>query len=351
MYYQHSYEQALEYSRTSLDEMKRLNVPATPSNFSIFYEYASGRSPDLNKAIDILISNRQEFTPETLLSLYERFFGFDEESRQVRESTQRLQNQLGSLLTLVDGAGQDTREYGHSLQNFSDRVSANRSKEELTVLIADMLAETRMMEDKARKLEDQLSQATQEISNLRKNLSESEREALTDVLTGLANRKHFDRFISNAAKEAMEGGTPLSILMLDIDHFKKFNDTWGHQLGDQVLKIVGSVIRKSVAETDLAARYGGEEFSVILPDRDLDSAIGIAETIRHKLADRKLVKKSTGENIGAITISIGASRYRLGEAIPAFIQRADQALYLAKQSGRNCTKSERDLESDLLVRE
>ncbi len=351
MYYQHSYEQALEYSRTSLNEMKRLNVAATPSNFSIFYEYASGRSPDLNKAIDILISNRQEFTPEILLSLYERFFGFDEESRQVRESTQRLQSQLGSLLTLVDSAGQDTRAYGDSLQAFSDQVNEDHTQESLTALIAGMLQETRSMEEKARKLENQLNLATQEIADLRRSLTESEREALTDVLTGLANRKHFDRFISTAAKETMESGAPLSILMLDIDHFKKFNDTWGHQLGDQVLKVVGSVLKGTITETDLPARYGGEEFSVILPGRTLDAAIEIAESVRHKLADRKLVKKSTGENIGTITISIGASRYRLGEAISAFIQRADQALYLAKQSGRNCTKSERDLEADLLVRE
>jgi diguanylate cyclase len=132
----------------------------------------------------------------------------------------------------------------------------------------------------------------------------------------------------------------LSLLMCDIDHFKNFNDTWGHQTGDQVLRLVANCLSENVKGRDTAARYGGEEFCVIVRGSPLDAAVTLANQIRTAVQSKKLVKKSTGDILGTITISIGAAEFGPGEGAASLIQRADACLYGAKSAGRNCVKSE-----------
>jgi diguanylate cyclase len=162
-----------------------------------------------------------------------------------------------------------------------------------------------------------------------------QREAITDGLTGLPNRKHFDNNLRGHASTAMEEGTSLSLLLLDVDHFKHFNDTFGHRIGDEVLKVVGRLLLKNLDETALPARYGGEEFAVILPRQNIEAALVTAEAVRASLASHRLTNKATGEKYGRVTVSIGAAEYRLGEPLSTLVERADDALYRAKQDGRN----------------
>jgi len=138
----------------------------------------------------------------------------------------------------------------------------------------------------------------------------------------------------------MEAGTPLSILMIDIDHFKAFNDTYGHQVGDQVLRLVGKVLQESVRECDLAARYGGEELMAILPGASLEACEEVAERVRSRVSDARLTRRATGEEISSVTISIGVAQFRMGETADGMIERGDKALYQAKRMGRNCTVKE-----------
>ena len=139
-----------------------------------------------------------------------------------------------------------------------------------------------------------------------------------------------------AAKiESMEDGTNLSLLILDIDHFKKFNDTYGHQLGDQVLRLLGTTLSACTKGKDTPARFGGEEFCVIFPDTGLDNAVKVAKGIRHSIADKVLTNRKTGKDMGWISVSIGAAIFELGEPLNQLISRADRALYLGKNNGRN----------------
>ena len=138
----------------------------------------------------------------------------------------------------------------------------------------------------------------------------------------------------------METGEPLSVLIADIDHFKHFNDTYGHQLGDQVLKLVARTLTKSVKGRDTPARYGGEEFAIILPQTRLKDASVVADQIRQTITRHKLVGKESGDDYGVITLSFGASQYRPGEPLGNLVRRADAALYHAKRSGRNRVSTE-----------
>jgi diguanylate cyclase len=167
-------------------------------------------------------------------------------------------------------------------------------------------------------------------------ISESARkEAMTDALTGVPNRKAFDFQMEKNVKYAAEHRTPLVLMMLDIDHFKKFNDSYGHQTGDQVLGLVAGVLMANVKGKDTPARYGGEEFAVMLPETPLKAGTQFADSLRRSLEGMALVSRTTNEKLSGITMSIGVAEFRSGETIAAFIARADAALYQAKKGGRN----------------
>jgi diguanylate cyclase len=200
------------------------------------------------------------------------------------------------------------------------------------------------METVNNKLEARLNASKQEINQLQENLEVVRTESLTDPLTSLANRKFFDQALSKAIADAFAKQEPLSLLMTDIDHFKTFNDTFGHLTGDQVLRLVALSVKQNVKGQDLAARYGGEEFAVILPDTVLRSGVTVADHIRRAVMTKELMKRSTGEHLGRVTISIGVASLRPDDSAASLLGRADQCLYAAKRSGRNQVVCETDPE-------
>jgi len=172
------------------------------------------------------------------------------------------------------------------------------------------------------------------------------RDATTDGLTNLANRKFFDEELERACAEADNTGAKMCLAVLDIDHFKTFNDTWGHQTGDQVLRLVAMTLKSNIKGKDMAARYGGEEFAAILPETDLEGAIIVADNIRKAVQAMELLKRSTNEKLGRITASFGVAMYKVGDTPSSLIERADRCLYAAKHAGRNRVLSEKELKDD-----
>jgi diguanylate cyclase len=180
-----------------------------------------------------------------------------------------------------------------------------------------------------------MTDSSHQIEGLRAELAKAQHEANTDSLTGIANRKYFDYELGLAAEQARTSGEPLSLLLADIDHFKLFNDRHGHQIGDQVLRLVAQVLTQSIKGRDLAARYGGEEFAVILPQTELAGARQLAEQVRKTVAGNRIRLKSNRRQLGTITLSIGCAQFDPHEALGDLIWRADEALYQAKRQGRN----------------
>jgi diguanylate cyclase (GGDEF)-like protein len=160
--------------------------------------------------------------------------------------------------------------------------------------------------------------------------------AETDGLTGLANRSHFDKMLAYECARHLRSGHELSLIMLDIDHFKAFNDTYGHVLGDKCLREVARAMAGTVSRaTDLLARYGGEEFVLLLPETNLKGAVILAEKVRSCICDLELPHRDS--NAGNVTASLGVVSGRLltGTSIMDVVQAADIELYTAKAGGRN----------------
>ncbi|GHD54412.1 GGDEF domain-containing protein [Thalassobaculum fulvum] len=342
-------DRARETAETALRHMAVLGIPPTPENYAVWFAYAAGSDPHLRRTIDILMDNGQEFDDLRNAELHARFVLPTYRTSAVDTVADDLHAVAGQLSTTVGHAGAGVRRYGDALSNVSGalhRTGADGTGADDTgvrSLVTGLMQETREMEANNARLRERLEQSSSEIARLRETLEETRREASTDGLTGIANRMRFERELRMAAAAAMEDGTTLCLLMADIDHFKVFNDTHGHSVGDQVLRLVARVLSEAVRPGDLVARYGGEEFTVILPDCNLDEAARIAERIRDRIGHRHVVRRSTGDDLGAVTLSLGATAYRFGEPIAQAVERADAALYRAKQAGRNRVEVDGDL--------
>ena len=168
-----------------------------------------------------------------------------------------------------------------------------------------------------------------------KLLSEYRHAAMTDGLTGLANRQAFDTALRNALPEFTPQRNPLSLIMLDIDNFKAFNDRWGHQAGDAALKVVSNAAMEFFRDRGCVARYGGEEFAIAIPSMTLSETLKLAEEFRRRVSEAECLFLTERLHV---TVSMGVAEATLEEDPDSLVRRADQALYAAKRNGRNCTR-------------
>jgi diguanylate cyclase len=334
-------EQAL--ARTTLALMGECDVAPTPDNYELFYAYSAGENPSIARIIGDMIAARREFTPTLLDELRKRSFPRDKAERAVEAIGENITVSLDDAIAKLEAASKQAVDYGNALSAASGELGDNHSPASLRKLVDNLISTTKAMESRTKALEQELNQSSQQVGELRTQLDTVRKESLTDGLTGIANRKAFDSELEAAIADSRLSDEPLSLFMCDIDLFKSFNDTWGHQTGDQVLRLVANCLSENVKGRDTAARYGGEEFAVIVRKAGVDAAARLADQIRANVESKKLVKKSTGDILGSITISIGVAELAGEESAAALIQRADACLYRAKHAGRNCVISDRQM--------
>ena len=335
----------MSYAEKTVGHLKANQVPANPRNYELWYTYVSGFNRALNRSVNEAIT-RYGLVPESVLQeIYEQFLSPTRITDRVQAVSDDLLKEFETVVGALDEAKGTTSNFGKSLQSAAKSLVSAKDHDQVKLVAENLIASTKEMEARTRQLEEQLVESRRQVDALQENLEAVRTETITDALTGIANRKHFDETIKKAVSTALSSAEPLTLLMGDIDHFKNFNDNYGHQTGDQVLRLVASALKTNVKGRDLAARYGGEEFSVILPHTSLKNAIILAEQIRNTIAARELVKKSTGESLGSITMSFGAATLRPDESVDSLIARADMCLYAAKRAGRHCVKSEEDPEA------
>ncbi len=332
MSYHLSTERAAEIADSALSHMRENDVPPTPENFTIWFEYAAGANPPLVKMLDKLLASNQKIDQNISREIYLKHGG---DAGQAAPASNQAQTVAEQMLDALKQVGNDTEQYEARLKIFSGTLGDADGAEEFENLVSDILTETKTMANHTALLQDRLSDSSSEITKLRDELAFARQDAMTDGLTGLANRKCFDQKLEQAVESALETNSPLALIMADLDHFKVFNDKFGHTVGDQVLRIVGNALTQRVKGEDTAARYGGEEFAIILPMTSIGGATALADDIRTTIASKKLVKKGGKTDYGVITLSLGATCYLPGEPLNEFIERADAALYEAKEFGRN----------------
>ncbi len=305
-------------SQAVIASMRRHGIRFTSANYAVWQCYLGGGNAILKRAIDIVLSNAGTVDQPALSRLYTRHFCPSQGALAVQQAAQLSLDHLAETQALLGG----TPSAGRILSKI----------EALADQVHDVMACTQT-------LIARLSQSEERISLLESYLNDATRDASTDSLTGLFNRRAFDSALRSAAGEAMNSGASLAFILVDVDHFKLVNDSWGHAVGDEVLRHVATILTRTVRGGDIVSRYGGEEFGIILGNTGRRGAIAVAENLREAVSSQPYsVTTETGDAAEAIlhvTISAGIACFSAGEAIGHWLGRADQALYRAKNGGRN----------------
>jgi diguanylate cyclase len=338
------HERTLAFAEVALGQIKSLRQTAVPRNYEIWYVYAAGFNSPLNKIINETLARNGKLTEADLEQIYETYISQIKTTDRIDKVGARAIGEIDDVMTLISDALGMSASYDDNLSGATQRLAVARNRDQVKAIVETLVKSTREMRETNKALEDRLTLSKAEIGNLQQSLEAIRTENLTDPLTGLGNRKYFDRSIETAVQNALATGEPLSLLMFDIDHFKSFNDSYGHLTGDQVLRLVGMSLKQTIKGQDITARYGGEEFAVVLPNTAIRQALTVADHIRRAVMAKELKKKSTGEILGRVTISVGVSMLRPDDDTDSLIDRADACLYIAKRNGRNRVVCEVDPE-------
>jgi len=328
-----SYTQAL--AEIALQQIKALNLPADPVSYEVWYAYTAAQNPHLSQKMNDLLSGGNKPSVDDVDSVYNEFLSPAHLASGVEEAGSQMADEVEHIVDLIEAATSSFTAYRGALANADGQFGRTTDRQTLRAIVQSLIRSTKEIEQRNADLEVALKSSRQAIEALRDSLIAIRAQSLTDSLTSTSNRRHFDQVIYHAVSHARRSKKPLSLLMLDIDGFKIFNDANGHQVGDDVLRLIASTLKQSLKGQPFVARYGGEEFAVLLPNTQLSQAVAAAEDVRRDVAAREIMRRSTGESLGRVTVSLGAAEYCEGESVQIFVKRADRCLYVAKQQGRN----------------
>ncbi len=338
------HERTIAFAEIALGQIRALRLPASPRHFEIWYTYATGYSPSLNQTINETLARNGTLSENDINHLYETYISSSRFTDRIDRVGSQVKDEIEQVMAMIGAAAGTASSYSENLANVTQKLGVAADESAVRTIVESLVHATKEMEKDNQALEARLKASTNEITQLQENLEVVRNESLTDPLTTLANRKYFDTSLAKAITESRASSQQLSLLMTDIDHFKKFNDSYGHLTGDQVLRLVAMSVKQNVKGMDTAARYGGEEFAVVLPNTVLRDAMIVAEHIRCAVMGKDLIKRSTGERLGRVTISVGVATLRPTDTAQTLIERADTCLYAAKRGGRNKVIGEADPE-------
>ena len=317
-----------EILRAALPQMTRQTAGAHPISYAVWFEHVAALNPSLSTALLDATRGGRLLDEAAISTLYNQHIADAREkiNQSAADGIRRVMSEMASSAREV---GAETSRYGESLE----RLGAEISGDSLAGLaLRQLLEHTEQMQRAVSSLNARLESSQKEIDNLRAQVNRARSEAMVDALTGLANRRSFDRALAAALGQPFDS---MALLVADIDWFKKINDTYGHPFGDTVLRLVAQAVQGCMSGDMMMARVGGEEFAVLAPGLRRAEAQQLADRIRTTVAASRIKRKDQAQPIGNITLSLGVALRSPNDSADSWFERADRALYLSKAGGRN----------------
>ncbi len=334
MRYDQSKEKTAELLRLALGHMGKHPAAFNPLTFTLWYEYAASINPELITALDLALTKPAPIDDALVHKLYEEHI-VSVDAEAVERIGVDMERLMRSVVHTASQTGHHAGAFGAQLTGLTEALAANDA-EALAPKLSEVLASASVMKNSVDSLQKKVSASQEEIARLRGDLERARGEALLDPLTGIFNRRGFEQKLQALITGNRTSDDTHCLVMLDIDHFKKVNDTHGHLMGDRVIQAVGEILRVSVTqEAHAAARYGGEEFAILMPSASVDQSASLAESVRERTKAIKIRKRDTQEVLFSVTLSGGVASLQPCDDAAALIARADAALYQAKQTGRD----------------
>lgn len=335
MRYRESREQSAELLRQVIALMGQHDAAFNPVSFAVWYEFAAGTNARLAQAVKSAIQAEPRLGDDTLARLYNEYVAQVDQVVMQRISGE-LQRMMAGLTDSALRTGDQAGVFGEQLNSLSAALQTN-DPSDMAHGVMEALVGTAQMKSSVQELQQQVMASRLEIESLQTDLLRARDEAVLDPLSQVLNRKGFDAQLASLLEQPLVPESPHCLIMLDIDHFKKVNDTHGHVMGDRVIQALGEVLRGCVSDkTHAVARYGGEEFAILLPHCTLDYSMKLADRVRQRTKAMKIRDRRTQTVVLTISISGGVAAMRQGDDAQGLIERADAALYRSKQAGRDC---------------
>ncbi len=328
MSFDENYQVTSNFSELTHDFLSSHLISPTPVNYSVIYLYISNENELLTAAIDKKLQQTGLITTDFIADLFKRYVSF---TQQVENSIlSPFEETLNKTLEQISKQVSNEVKAAKSLQKLDKVLTNTAHHKSLEQIVGYLFSTINNTKAQHQALSQELSTTHQEIKLLKDKLAFSRQEALVDSLTGLLNRRGCDDKL-----QALNFADTHSSLAIDIDHFKKINDDFGHFVGDKVIQRIAKTIKSHVGEQDLAVRFGGEEFLVVMTNKSIPEAKRVAENIRISISKMKLIQKETNTPLPPISVSIGIAQSDNTPDWKSLFEQADNALYKAKNSGRN----------------
>lgn len=336
------FDLAFDLAKKALGFVGKYQTPPTPKVYEVWYRYAENRSDPIRERIDHLINQTDSVDVEALEEIYDQFCS--EPDAQTAKIGSELSQELSEFKSLLSSQIHAGEEFNSKISSASNTLGRDAgSDEDIKKCVTQLLENNQRMQTQLQATREQLHESQNQVENLRKGLDDSQRKIMTDPLTGVGNRRFFDNTLLHTSQRASCNDSSTFLLLIDLDEFKGINDTYGHAIGDEVLKFVAEQFQRLGGDAKVA-RHGGDEFAIFLEVEESSQATEFAERLRKACITNKLKLTHSGESLGRIGISIGVARLRPDDDQESWFNRADQLLYRAKNSGRNCVMAERVLD-------
>jgi diguanylate cyclase len=328
MKYQQTREQSVDLFKQAVRLMAQQDAGFHPVSYTVWYEHVSGINPPLSTALTARLTTGPLSEAETVALN-------DTHIRDQR--TMSLARALGELmLKIVEtarSAGADLTQFRVSLEDRNAQLSEPLEQMAIRAVVAGLIGDTQKMHTLTGELSGTLAADIDQVASLQKRLKEAEDAAFIDPLTGLLNRRGFDREVRALMVEAgsLKGCV---LLFFDVDHFKRLNDSYGHLLGDKVLKAIANIFKANLKGKDITARLGGEEFAVLLSGTSVQGASKVADHIRKSISQGR-IRQQDGQSFGGVTVSVGVCEAQGDDTLMTLLDRTDKAMYAAKEQGRD----------------
>lgn len=337
-------KEVFEHSQQALDYLKQYNISPEPRCYEIFFQYCSNENPEVTKAIDDYLAKGNIPDKEYILKLHSILLSYDNIARTVDSVSVMLNDQIVGMTDSIAGTDAELSSFSDLLVGVSDDIDTG-------VFTSDLASKLSMavekVNSKIKDLESDLDNSQIEIKKLQNYLDTVRQESNIDPLTGLFTRKRYDQGLSQSVRSAIETEEEMCIAFFEVDYYDSFRNKWGQTTAEQILRFIGSALKENTKGRDISARYSATVFALVLPKTGLEGAKILADHIRNTVERKRIVKKTTGEFLGRVTLSVGIARYNKGESIGFFSARCDRALLAARSNGRNCTVTEIEAEDIL----
>lgn len=325
-----------ELLRLILQKISGHPAALNPATYAVWYEFLAGINPPLTAAMNKLLAENGLLTTELAQNFFDQYVS--EGNPQAQNSfRQNMQKLLDNLAKFAESTGTETDRFSAGLQKYGETLNKGIDAPSLKNLVGEIMHDTQSMRSSVDTLQGKLLESKDEVEKLQLELQNARNEALSDPMTGVFNRRGFEAQMKKLQANPEMKGHRVCFMMVDIDFFKKVNDTYGHLFGDKVIRGIANALKARVKGQDTVARMGGEEFAVILPDTPIQGAYALAEQIRQSIANSKIRRLDKQENVEGITISIGIADCAIEGDWNDALGRADEALYASKTQGRNRT--------------